>query len=66
MLRRSKVYSRLLKSLAEEIITNSAFERASARIGTSFRGAGGYIRAADEIEQFMHDRSSKNLIEKSR
>jgi len=64
MLSRPKVLSRSLQSLAAEITTHPAYARASARIGASLREAGGYFRAAEEIEQFMHDRSSKNLIGK--
>jgi len=44
-----------LLRLADEIIANLLFKRASASIGESLRQAGGYVRAADEIEQFMHD-----------
>ena len=54
-----------LRSLAEEIMIGPTFAQASARIGASLREAGGYFRAADEIEQFMHDRSSRNLVEKN-
>jgi MGT family glycosyltransferase len=66
LLHRSKLHAHSLRRLADEIIANPAFARASARIGTSLRQAGGYISAADEIEQFMHDQSTKHLKEKCR
>ena len=34
-------------------------------INPTLRQAGGYVRAADEIEQFMLDQTSKHLKEKS-
>ena len=65
LLQRSKIEAHLLRRLADEIISNSLFKRASANIGESLRQAGGYVRAADEIEQFMLDRSSNPLKEMS-
>lgn len=66
MLHRSKLHAHALRRLADKIIANPAFARASASIGASLRKAGGYMSAIDEIEQFMHDQSSKHLKEKSR
>jgi UDP:flavonoid glycosyltransferase YjiC (YdhE family) len=61
LLHRSKIQAHALRHLADEIISNSSFKRASANIGESLRQAGGYVCAADEIEQFMLVQSSKPL-----
>jgi len=41
-----------LRAAAQAILANPSFREASARIGKSFREAGGFTRAADEIEMF--------------
>jgi MGT family glycosyltransferase len=64
MLHRSKVHMHQLRHLVDDIIASSAFRKASDRIGATLRQAGGYIRAADEIEQFISNQSSKHVHEK--
>jgi len=41
-----------LRSTAEEILANPAYQQASARLGKSFGQPDGYIHAADEIQAF--------------
>jgi hypothetical protein len=40
---------------------NPAFAQESASIGESLRQAGGYMRAADEIQRFMYNQLAKHL-----
>src|SRR5450755_177345 len=49
---RKKVTSALLSHTATKILTNSHFVQGSKKIGESFRQAGGYMRAADEVQLF--------------
>jgi UDP:flavonoid glycosyltransferase YjiC (YdhE family) len=58
MLRRSRVHAQRIRRLAEEILTHSSYAQASARLGKTLREAGGYMRPADEIQQFLHRTSS--------
>ncbi|GAC1654234.1 MAG: glycosyltransferase [Ktedonobacteraceae bacterium] len=52
MLSNTKVNALSLRKVAEEILANSTFQQASAKLGTSFRQAGGPKLAVDEIEAF--------------
>jgi MGT family glycosyltransferase len=58
MLRRAKVHPQRLRSVADEILAQSSYAQASTRLGKTLRAAGGYMRAADEIQQFLHRTSS--------
>ena len=58
MLRRSHVHAQQLRGVAEEILAQSSYAQASARLGKTLHEAGGYLRAADEIQHFMHHTSS--------
>lgn len=53
MLWRSGIHPRRLRSLADEILAHPLYAQASARLGKTLREAGGYMRAADEIQQFL-------------
>ncbi|HZS01110.1 MAG TPA: nucleotide disphospho-sugar-binding domain-containing protein, partial [Chloroflexota bacterium] len=44
--------ARRLRRAADQILAEPAYAAAAARIGETLRGAGGYQRAADEIEAF--------------
>jgi MGT family glycosyltransferase len=57
MLSRPSVKPHTLRRAADEILANPAYAQASAAIGESFRQAGGYQRAADEIQYFMRHAS---------
>jgi len=43
-----------LRRSVEEILADPAYARASATIGKTLREAGGYQRAADEIQRFKY------------
>lgn len=58
MLRRSRVHPQRLRDLAEEILARPSYAQASARLGDTLRAAGGYRRAADEIQQFLQRTST--------
>ncbi len=58
MLCRSHVHPQQLRGEASEILAHSSYAQASARLGNTLRAAGGYMRAADEIQQFLHHTSS--------
>lgn len=49
---RKKVTPALLEHMATTILNNSLFAQASKKIGESFRQAGGYMHAADEVQLF--------------
>ncbi|MDQ2885024.1 MAG: hypothetical protein M3Y39_02965 [Chloroflexota bacterium] len=49
---RKKVTSALLSLTATKILNASRFAQASKKIGESLRQAGGYMRAADEVQLF--------------
>lgn len=51
-LRRTRLTAPKLRSIAEAILTQPAYQQASARLGKSFGAAQGYLRAADEILAF--------------
>ena len=51
-LRRASVTAQELRSTVEDILAESAFQQASARLGKSFGQPDGYIHAADEIQAF--------------
>jgi MGT family glycosyltransferase len=53
MLHRDRIRASTLCHVADEILANSAYAEASVRIGETLRQAGGYLRAADEIQSFM-------------
>ena len=53
MLHQADVYPHKIRRLAEEILANPSYSQASARIGETLRQAGGYLRAADEIQRFL-------------
>lgn len=53
-LQREHVTPSLLRSTAERVLTTPSFAQASATIGATLRQAGGYFRATDEIQQFLH------------
>jgi UDP:flavonoid glycosyltransferase YjiC (YdhE family) len=53
MLHRDRMQASTLRHVADEILANSAYAQASVRIGETLRQAGGYLRAADEIQSFM-------------
>ncbi len=53
MLRRDRMQTSTLRHAADEILANSAYAQASTQIGETLRQAGGYLRAADEIQSFM-------------
>lgn len=48
-----RVTAPMLRQAAEKVIGEPAFRRLSQKIGESFRAAGGYRRAADEIFAFQ-------------
>jgi len=52
MLHKSKLNAHRLRTVAEEILAQPAFQRRSATIGASLRQAGGPPLAVDEIEMF--------------
>lgn len=58
MLHRSNVHSQVLRASADEILAQPSYAQASVRIGKTLRDAGGYKRAADEIQQLMRSTSS--------
>jgi MGT family glycosyltransferase len=58
MLRRSHVHAQQLRDEASEILAHSSYAQASARLGDTLRAAGGYMRAANEIQKFLHHTSS--------
>lgn len=51
-LRRASVTAKELRSTAEDILANPAYQQESARLGKSFGQPDGYIHAADEIQAF--------------
>jgi MGT family glycosyltransferase len=53
MLHRDRMQASTLRRVTDEILANSAYAQASVRIGETLRQAGGYLRAADEIQSFM-------------
>ena len=55
-LRRTRVTAQRLRSTAEDILAEPAYQQASARLGKSFGQPDGYLHAADEIQVFkrMH------------
>jgi MGT family glycosyltransferase len=52
VLQRWKVSASRLRRMAEVMIANPAYAQASARMGETLRQAGGYQRAADEVQAF--------------
>jgi MGT family glycosyltransferase len=52
VLRRASVTAQALRTTAEDILANPAFQQASARLGKSFGQPDGYVHAADEIQAF--------------
>jgi UDP:flavonoid glycosyltransferase YjiC (YdhE family) len=53
MLHRADVHPHRLRRHAEEILANPSYAQASTRIGETLWQAGGYVRAADEIQRFL-------------
>jgi UDP:flavonoid glycosyltransferase YjiC (YdhE family) len=43
-----------LRATGEQVITNVTFRHNSQKISVSLKAAGGYQRAADEIQAFIH------------
>lgn len=56
MLSMQDVQAQILRQVADNIIANPMFAQESAKIGVSFRNAGGYMRAVDEIMAFKKSR----------
>jgi MGT family glycosyltransferase len=53
---RESLNSSVLAGISEKILTNSSFHKSSLNVGESFRQAGGFERAADEIFRFKKDK----------
>lgn len=53
MLHRADVHPRTLRRVVDEILVNPSYAQASAKLGETLRQAGGYLRAADEIQRFL-------------
>jgi MGT family glycosyltransferase len=53
MLPRDRALPATLRRIAGGILGDPSYARASARIGETLRQAGGYMRAADEIQRFI-------------
>jgi MGT family glycosyltransferase len=51
-LHRASVTAQRLRSTAEDILAEPAYQQASARLGKSFGQPDGYVHAADEIQAF--------------
>jgi UDP:flavonoid glycosyltransferase YjiC (YdhE family) len=47
-----------LRESLERVLCEQEYSRAASRIGESLRGAGGYVKAADEIIAFRSARCS--------
>lgn len=52
-MRRGTVTAQKLRSIAEEILAQPVYQRASAQLGKSLGQPDGYLRAADEIQMFI-------------
>jgi MGT family glycosyltransferase len=56
-MRMTRVNAQALQHIAEEILTQPAFQQASAQLGKSFGQPEGYLRAAEEIQAFKREHS---------
>lgn len=51
-----------IRRLAETILTDASYARASARIGESLRQAGGFLAAAEEVQRFKQQHGIDQAI----
>jgi MGT family glycosyltransferase len=51
----SPVKAHAIRCSVAKVLSDGRYAAAAARIGASLRAAGGYVRAADEIQNFMDD-----------
>jgi MGT family glycosyltransferase len=53
MLKQNQIDAQKLRDTAKQLLTNPNFKTQAKHIGNTFREAGGAVRGADEIEQFL-------------